>query len=227
MTIIKTINLLMPYKLGSVNCYLVKNDSTYILIDTGSSNQRSEIEKELENAKCRPGDLKLIVLTHGDFDHIGNAAYLREKFDCPIAMHSDDLEMAEYGNMFANRKQPNILVRTLISMLSRFDKKDRFKPDVFIEDGYDFSSFSFSAKAVSIPGHSMGSIGLLTANGDLFCGDLFENLKKPSLNGIMDDKVAAKASVEKLKEYKVTTVYPGHGKPFLMEEYLKSVRDHD
>ena len=217
----------MPYKLGSVNCYLVKNESSHVLIDTGSSNQRGEIEKELDNAKCKLGDLKLIILTHGDFDHIGNAAHLRKKFGCPIAMHPDDLEMAEYGNMFANRKQPNILIRTLISMLSRFDKKDQFKPDVFIEDGYDFSSFGFPAKAITIPGHSMGSIGILTANGDLICGDLFENLKKPSLNGIMDDMVAAKTSIEKLKEYTINTVYPGHGNPFLMEEYIKSEEDHD
>lgn len=223
---IKTINILLPYKLGSVNCYLIKNGSSYVLIDTGSSNQRGEIKKELDKAKCQPGDLKLIVLTHGDFDHIGNAAHLREKFGCPIALHSDDLEMAEHGNMFANRKQPNILIRTLISMLSRFDKKDWFKPDVFIEDGYDFFSFGFPAKTLSIPGHSMGSIGILTTNDDLICGDLFENQKKPSLNGIMDDMVAAKASVEKLKKYKINTVYPGHGRPFLMEEYLKSEGEH-
>lgn len=226
MTQIKTINILMPYKLGSVNCYLLNSRSRYVLIDTGSSNQRTELEKVIENAGCQPGKLKLIILTHGDFDHIGNATYLSEKFGCPIAMHFDDLEMAEYGNMFANRKQPNILIRTLISMLSGLKEKDRFKPDVFINDGYDFSSFDLPAKAISIPGHSLGSMGILTTDGDLFCGDLFENLKKPSLNGIMDDMVAAKASLEKLKEYTINTIYPGHGKPFLMEEYLKSEGEH-
>ncbi|RLI67201.1 hypothetical protein DRO91_10540, partial [Candidatus Heimdallarchaeota archaeon] len=31
------------------------------------------LERELEKAGCKPGDLKLVVLTHGDFDHTGNA----------------------------------------------------------------------------------------------------------------------------------------------------------
>jgi len=220
MTEIKKIRVLMPYKLGSVNCYLINNDSKYVLIDTGSSNRRMELEQELENAGCKPGNLKLIVLTHGDFDHIGNAAYLREKFDCPIAMHKDDLEMAEHGNMFANRKQPNILIRTLIPLLSGFGKTEMFKPDIFIADGHDLSAFDFDATVLSIPGHSLGSIGILTASGDLFCGDLFENLNNPSLNSIMDDLAAAKASVEKLKRFEINTVYPGHGDTFLMEQFL-------
>lgn len=222
MTQIKTINVLMPYKLGSVNCYLINNNSNYVLIDTGSSNKRAELEQELENAGCKPGNLKLIVLTHGDFDHIGNAAYLRQKFGAQIAMHHDDIEMAEYGNMFANRKQPNILIRTLIPMLSGFGKKEMFTPDIFITDGHDFSAYGFDAKVLSIPGHSLGSTGILTASGDLFCGDLFENQNKPSLNSIMDDLTAGKASVEKLKRFEVNNVYPGHGESFLMEQYTNA-----
>lgn len=222
---IKTIKILMPYKLGSVNCYLINNGSNYILIDSGSPNKRTELEQELENAGCQPGKLKLIVLTHGDFDHIGNAAYLRKKFDAQIAMQYDDLEMAEHGNMFANRKQPNILIRTLIPILSGFGKKDRFKPDMLIADGQDFSAYGFDAKVISLPGHSMGSIGILTAKGDLFCGDLFQNQNEPSLNSIMDDLDAAKASVEKLKRFEINTVYPGHGEPFLMEQYTNASRE--
>ena len=76
MSKIKTISLLLPFKFGSVNCYLIENDSKYILIDTGSSKQRTQLEKELKNAGCKPGNLKLIVITHGDFDHTGNASYL-------------------------------------------------------------------------------------------------------------------------------------------------------
>ena len=50
---IKTINLLLPLKIGSVNCYLVEVESGYILIDTGSSNARYELGLEIENAGCR------------------------------------------------------------------------------------------------------------------------------------------------------------------------------
>jgi glyoxylase-like metal-dependent hydrolase (beta-lactamase superfamily II) len=67
-----------------------------------------------------------------------------------------------------------------------------------MEDGYDLSEYGFDAEVLHIPGHSKGSIGILTAYGDLFCGDLFENREKPVLSSIMDDLSAANASVEKL-----------------------------
>ena len=92
---IKTIRLPLPFHIGSVNCYLIKTDTGYILIDTGSSNQRASLEKELDRLGCQPGNLKLIVITHGDFDHTGNAAYLRTKFTTKIAMHDDDAGMEE------------------------------------------------------------------------------------------------------------------------------------
>jgi len=78
----------------------METDAGFILIDTGCSNKRVELEKRLESAGCKPGDLKLIVLTHGDFDHTGNAAYLRKKFGAKIAMHHEDSGMVERGDMF-------------------------------------------------------------------------------------------------------------------------------
>ncbi|MDY6864415.1 MAG: MBL fold metallo-hydrolase [Halobacteriota archaeon] len=218
---IKTISSSLPCKLGTVNCYLIETDTGCILIDTGGSNKRTNIEKELESAGCNPGNLKLIVLTHGDFDHTGNAAYLNEKFDVKIAMHQDDSGMAERGDMFWNRRKGNILLGTIARILFRFGKKERFQPDLYIEDGYDLSEYGFDAKVLHIPGHSKGSIGILTAYGDLFCGDLFENKDKPVLNSIMDDLSAANVSVEKMKSLEINTVYPGHGKPFPMELFMK------
>lgn len=218
---IKTISLLLPYKLGSVNCYLIETDTGYILIDTGCSNKRTDLEKELESAGCKPGNLKLIVLTHGDFDHTGNAAYLCKKFGTKIAMHYDDSGMVERGDMFWNRKKGNILIRMMVPILFKFSKSERFKPDLYIEDGYDLSEYGFGAKVLHIPGHSKGSIGILTASGDLFCGDLLANRDKPVLNSIMDDSDAANASVEKLRSLKISTIYPGHGKPFPMELFIK------
>ena len=221
---IKTITLPLPYKLGSVNCYLVETDTGYVLIDTGGSNKRSELARELEGAGCKPGNLKLIVSTHGDFDHIGNAAYLREKFGAKIAMHKDDSGMAERGDMFWNRKSGNTLIRMMAPILFRFGKSNRFEPDLYIEDGYALSEYGFDATVLTIPGHSKGSIGILTAGGDLLCGDLFDNTDKPVLNSIMDDLAAANASVEKLRGFAINTIYPGHGKPFPMEQFLKGRR---
>lgn len=220
---IKTIKLNMGFKLGNANCYLVKTDIGYILIDTGPSNKRFELEVELEKAGCEPGNLKLIIITHGDFDHTGNAAYLREKFDTKIAMHHDDLGMAEHGDMFWNRKG-NFLIKKIVPIFFRFRKSERFKPDLYIEDGDDFSEYGFDAKVIHIPGHSKGSIGILTDDGALFCGDLLINTKEPVLNSIMDDKEAANSSVEKLKELSINNVYPGHGEPFIMDLFMKTMK---
>jgi hydroxyacylglutathione hydrolase len=220
---IRTISLSLPYRLGSVNCYLIRSNTGHILIDTGCSNKRTYLEKELESAGCKPGSLKLIVLTHGDFDHTGNAAYLRGKFGARTAMHHDDSGMAERGDMFWNRRRGNVLLRKVSSILFRFGKSDRFEPDLYIEDGYDLSGYGLDARVLSIPGHSKGSIGILTAGGDLFCGDLLINGDRPGLNSIIDDRAAAEASVEKLKRSRVSTVYPGHGSPFPMELFRSEV----
>ncbi|RLF33000.1 MAG: MBL fold metallo-hydrolase, partial [Thermoplasmata archaeon] len=98
--------------------------------------------------------------------------------------------------------------------------------DLYIDEGYDLSEYGLDAKVLHIPGHSKGSIGILTADGDLFCGDLFENKDKPVLNSIMDDLMAANASVEKLKSLNINTVYPGHGKPFPMEILIKKFKQN-
>lgn len=47
---------------------------------------------------------------------------------------------------------------------------------------------------------------MLTAEGDLFCGDLLENRRHPMLNSIMDDPAVARASVERLRELPVRRV---------------------
>jgi hydroxyacylglutathione hydrolase len=202
----------------TVNCYLVKIDERFILIDTGRGGKRAAIEKALERAGCRRGDLQLIILTHGDFDHSGNAAYLREKFDTKIAMHHADMGMVEKGDMTWNRKKPNVVVGALFGLLIRLGEADRFTADVTLEEGDDLSEFGLDATVIELPGHSKGSIGILTSVGHLFCGDLLGNLKKPELWSIIDDPVAAAASLEKVKGLRIETLFPGHGKPFAKGE---------
>ena len=221
---IKTITLPLPYRLGSVNCYLITTEASFILIDTGSSNKRAELENELLSAGCKSGSLDLVVLTHGDFDHSGNAAYLRDKFGCKIAMHRDDAGMAEHGDMFWNRSSGGKLIGILAPILFRFSKSNRFQSSFYLEDGDDFSEYGFDAQVLSIPGHSKGSIGILTASGDLFCGDLLENSGEPTTNSIMDDPAACQASVERLSSLGINMVYPGHGKPFSMASFLTNHR---
>jgi glyoxylase-like metal-dependent hydrolase (beta-lactamase superfamily II) len=149
------------------------------LIDSGLSKARADLVKALESAGCRPGDLKLILLTHGDLDHTGNTAWLRQKFGTKIALNRNDLENVETGDMFANKTTNPVaktIVRAMFSLLG-LSAFDRFTPDIFLEDGQDLSGFGLEATAIHVPGHSKGSLAFLTAAGDLFCGDLLENTK--------------------------------------------------
>lgn len=215
----QTITLKLPLGMGSVNCFLIETDEGHVLIDTGGRNNRKEVMQALERAGCQPGRLKLVLLTHGDSDHAGNAAYLRAMYGCKIAMHRDDLGMVEQGDMFAGRKKPNFVLRTLLPIFSRLVGSERFSPDLLLEDGEDLSDAGLEATVLSIPGHSKGSIAILIPDGTLFCGDLLENLKTPALNSIMDDPEGAENSLRKLRSLNVSQVYPGHGRPFQGEMF--------
>jgi hydroxyacylglutathione hydrolase len=164
------------------------------------------------------------MLTHGDFDHTGNAAYLNSIFGTPIAMHRDDAGMVERGDVFSNRKKQNILITALIPLFTGFGKSERFTPDIVLEDGYDLSLHGLKARVISLPGHSRGSIGILTEDGELFCGDFFENTKQPVLNSLIDDSEAAQASLLRLESIGIKMVYPGHGLPFAWERLRNQLK---
>lgn len=212
------IHLPLPLNFSQVNSYLVKTDQGFYLIDTGMTNARRQLEAELDHLGCHPGDLKLILLTHGDFDHTGNAAYLRGKFHTQIAMHQADAGMLENGDMFWNRKIKSSLLKRLFTLFIRFGDKERCTPDILLEDGDSLAEFEWDAQVINTPGHSSGSICLLTASGDLFCGDLLTNSTgKPMLNSMMYDTEAGKSSFERIKNLPIKMIYPGHGQPFPWE----------
>ena len=123
-----------------------------------------------------------------------------------------------------SRKHRRIITRIvfkIVKLYGRLSKFGRFKPDLYIEDGYEFSGYGFDARVLLIPGHSNGSIGILTTDGDLFCGDLLTNKDKP-VPFIIDDLADFNTSVEKLKSLDINTVYPGHGKPFPMDLFIEN-----
>jgi glyoxylase-like metal-dependent hydrolase (beta-lactamase superfamily II) len=195
----------------SGNVYLINQDNNYILIDTGLRSKRNLIEKKLLEYGCFQGRLKCILLTHGDFDHCGNAIYLSKKYICPIGIHKNDSMVVESGDMFINRKKSNAIIRFLVKHMIGIEK---FKPDIYLEDNGSLKSFGLDAFVVHTPGHSPGSISIITYEGECFCGDLFENTKTPKINSIFDDYEEMIHSISRLKDYKINVLYPGHGDPF-------------
>lgn len=208
----------------SVNCYLIKVGDGYILIDTGFSLHKRGIERELNNAGCKPGNLKLIIVTHADFDHIGNCAYLREKYGSRIAMHRDESGVAEHGDMLGSRPgwpRPIRAYTRFIFLYLPIGKSKRFKPDIYLDDGQDLSEYGLDARIVYLPGHTSGSIGVLTGGGDIISGDLLLGNKKPKKNSLVDNAAEMNTSIEKLQNLGVRTVYPGHGRAFTMGEFIR------
>jgi glyoxylase-like metal-dependent hydrolase (beta-lactamase superfamily II) len=199
--------------IGGVNCYLLTAGDGFVLIDTGYTNHRADVEQALDAAGCAAGALRLIVLTHGDTDHTGSAAYLRMTRGAAIAGHRAEAAVFAEGDMGLARKNSPWIARLLFPLF-RLKPADRFTPDRWLADGDVLPDAGLDLRVVHIPGHSDGSIGLMLPTGEFFCGDLLTNRKRPELNSLMDDKSAAAASIRKLQALPITTFYPGHGGSF-------------
>jgi hydroxyacylglutathione hydrolase len=210
--------------LGGVNCYLVEADRGFILVDTGTPRKRYLLERELENAGCRPGNLRLVVVTHGDYDHAGNAAYLRTNYGAKTAMHREDLGRVRQANWSWGLKPKPDRVPLSFRVVSLFVKRrafDKFEPDLCLEDRQSLLRFGYDGSVIHLPGHTNGSIGILTPDNGLICGDLLDSAIRPRLDFFINDMRAARASLARLKRLRVDMIYPGHGKPF----HLGQVKD--
>lgn len=203
-----------------VPAYLISTSHGFILIDTGDASDCAALEAALDRAGVTPGRLDLIILTYGDFDHAGSAAFLQKNYAVPVAMHPADFGMVERADMSWNRKpQPDRLSLffrfvMLISPLLGSGKFVPFTPDLAISEGFDLTPYGFAARVLDLPGHSKGSIGVLTAAGDLFCGDLLYNFFGNPTSEFVDDLPALTTSLAKIHALPIHTIYPGHGKPF-------------
>jgi hydroxyacylglutathione hydrolase len=212
-------------ELTFVNAFLIKAGNRFILIDTGLGEHWQKLESELLSAGSLPDKLNLIIITHGDFDHTGNCAKLQQKYKCKIAMHQADVSMAEEAKR--SKRKVRTLKAKIFFLIRRLRRRkftfDRFKPDIYLTDGQNLKEYGLNAEIVHIPGHTKGSIGILTDSGDLFAGDIFTNVFKPDLATYIENSHDLKNSFEKLKKMSIKTIYPGHGKPFEMEQIAHKI----
>ncbi len=219
--------------LDGVNSYLCETADGFVLFDTGGHlsrdkqfvNRRGKLENELEKAGCKQGNLKLVVLTHGDSDHTANAFYIREKYKTRIAMHAGDAEMAK--DPTPERMMENFRFRALkYRLVSPFVKKlvsrvttkqlsdfESFDPDILLEDGSSLLDYGLDARVIHLPGHTDGSIGILLNDGSLISGDTYTCSGKlmPAPNA--KDFAALDRSIGRLEGMNIKKVYPGHGEP--------------
>lgn len=185
----------MPLGMVQANCYIVTNNQNECaIIDPGGETDR--IVRYLEENNIVP---KIILLTHGHFDHIASVWDLIEKYDLPVYIHENDVEMLQNIN---------------ISLCNMSTLYFHYKPNIEYNtlkhnDTVKLGELTF--KLFHTPGHSKGSSCYIVENsiftGDtLFCGDI----GRTDLYG--GDYNTIKDSLIKLSQLdKDYTVYPGHG----------------
>jgi hydroxyacylglutathione hydrolase len=206
-------------KLGSVNAYLLKASGGFVLIDSGFPWQWASLKAALESEGCVPGTLRLVVLTHGDIDHCGNCAQVRHEYGAPIAVHREDVSEVETG-IRPDRSSPTLLGKTIVLMGAAMYKLrgkvhlETFGPDLILDGGESLEGYGLKASVIHLPGHTKGSVAILTEDGSLFAGDTFFNMKHASQP--IQDVEDYRASLEKIRPFlhQIRTVYPGHGKSF-------------
>lgn len=93
-------------KYGNGNCYIVSNENNAVLVDTHQEKYREKIL----NA-CQRYNIKLIILTHGHFDHVQNAAFLSKALNAPVAMSKNDI------NLITNNMSQPLSSNTLLGKI--------------------------------------------------------------------------------------------------------------
>ncbi len=220
--------------LGGVNCYLIRAGESFLLVDTGGhltmdkeySDRYTELKAALTKEGCTEESLRAVILTHGDSDHTANVVKLKNDFHPLIAMHEKDLELVQQPTLdkvMENSRFSSPVNRLLFFLFQKMLNKkaaqvlhdfEAFTPDVFLSEEEDLSRFGVDAKILHLPGHTAGSIGILTAEGELICGDIFANMKKPLPSPNALDFQQMNRSINSLKGRGIKKIYPGHGEPF-------------
>jgi len=205
-------------KVGYTNCFLVKAENGYILIDSGLPGETDILFNFFKDREIPLDSIRYLVLTHTHYDHTGGAALIKEKTGAKIIIHKDEAENLESGYS-AIPRGVNFWgkVAEKVSILARHSY-DPVRADIIMEDKLDLKGMGVDGIILHTPGHTKGSISLILASGEAFVGDLCMNVKLPFVKRGMtyfaEDKNTLLRSWKKLIDGGVETIYPSHGEPF-------------
>lgn len=135
------------------NCYILGCEQTKeaAVIDPGG-----DVDQILAALSNHGLTVKLIVNTHGHFDHVGANRKLKEATGAPILIHKGDAPM---------------LTQLAASAASfGLSAENSPEPDRLLEDGDTISFGDITLTVFHTPGHSPGGVALHT-DGYVFVGD--------------------------------------------------------
>ena len=176
------------------------------LVDSGFPWKGKSIIKELGAIGIQPGDIKHILLTHHDIDHIGNVSLLQKLTGAQVWASKEDIPY-------------------ITGKLDRYGFKKYLKYFFRVKKPKNVKSYTDGWKANDIeviptPGHTPGHVCLLY-NDILFAGDLLENKNgrlipyPPPWN--WDDSLMLE-SINKISQIPYKWICPAHGKPMQGEK---------
>jgi len=212
-----------PITLGVDHCYIIQGGGV-IMIDGGAPKQGKGFVKAIEKLSIKPEDIKLIVLTHGHWDHIGSAKEIKDLTGAKLALHQEEKDWLEkslkplppavttWGHIFGK----------IMAMFLPLVHVPAADVDVVLGDEeLSLAEYGIPGRIIPTPGHSMGSVSVLLETGDAFVGDLamsgFPMRIGPGLPIFAEDLQKVKKSWQLLLERGAVTVYPAHGKPFSVD----------
>lgn len=218
-----------PIQLGFDCSYIVKDEGT-IMIDCGEPKKLKHFMQGIEKASIKPEEVRLIVLTHGHWDHIGSAKDIKEATSAKIAIHEKEKDCLEKS---LKPQPPGVTLwgKIFINIVKMFMPLIHIPPtdvDVILTDEeFSLDEFGIPGKVIYTPGHSSGSVSVLLETGDVFVGDLAMNKfplrLSPGLPIFAEDWDKVIESWKMLLDQGAKTVYPAHGEPFSVDIIQKAI----
>ncbi len=175
------------------NCYMISSEKAAIVIDPGFNNLL------VTDFLCQSSNKeRLILLTHGHFDHIGGALELRNTTDTKIAI---------------GRLDGYALSDTHFNLSDKFHAKLKpFSADVLLDDNEIIKIGDVTIKTIYSPGHTKGGVCYLIQN-NLFSGDTLFYRSIGRTDFYDGDYNEIEKSIKNLYTTLPddTVVFPGHG----------------
>ena len=213
-------------RIGSdlVAVYLVEDATGVTIVDAGLPGQWDELEPELAAMGRTIQEVRGVILTHGDTDHIGFAERLRRERGVPVYVHELDATRAR-GEVKKEISWGKVKVGPLMRFLSYSARNGglRITPIsevVTFTDG-QILDMPGAPVVIHLPGHTPGSVALHFPSVDaVFVGDamttghVLTGAIGPQPAPFTLDTEQALASLDRLEALPAKWVLPGHGAPW-------------
>jgi hydroxyacylglutathione hydrolase len=211
-------------KLGINSSYLIRGVKGIVMVDAGVPNKIGAFKRKLSRLYIRPGEIKLIVLTHSHFDHAGSSKEIKEFTGARILIHKSEQEYLEKGG-FASIRGVNLWGKITEKILFPFFRRIQFpRPvaDVVMDsDDVPLYEYGIDGKIIHTPGHTEGSLSILLDTGEAFVGcmahDGFPFRLLPGYPIYAQNIAKVEESWKILIARGARIIFPGHGNPFPVE----------